>query len=91
MMWTPSFQQLTVGCAVLGAIIALIQHRKGDGLRLETVVAKLLAASSVPTGFFLLACAFNTSLVSRLADLGLYLAAAGIALLYVSIKEFIKG
>ena len=91
MDWPLSFQQTTVACAVVGAVIAIFQQwRTLDKLRLEAVVSKLLAGSTVPTGLFLLACAFNPALVSRLSEVGLYLAAAAIALLYVSIAELAK-
>jgi len=81
----PSFQQVTVGCAILGVVIAV--WRK---LPLEGIVAKLLAASALPTGILLLGCAFHTDWISKLSDLGIYLLAAGVALLYVSLKELWK-
>jgi hypothetical protein len=84
-MWPPSFQQITVACAICGAIIALIQKRS-----LEGVVGKLLAASAVPTGIVLVGCAFDSSLITKLSDLGLYLLAAAVALLYVSLKELFR-
>ena len=90
MSW-PSFQQITVGFAILGALFALMQQRKQPGgHQLEKVVVKLLAASSIPTGVLLLGCAFNASWIAKLNDLGIYLAAAAVALLFVSLKELIK-
>jgi len=88
MPWPFSFQQTTVGVALLCAAVAVLRGpQKPGGLRLEDVIAKLLAGSSIPTGLYLMACAFDTSLVAMLTELGLYLAAAGLALLYVSVKE----
>lgn len=85
----PSLQQMTVGAAILGACYTAVRHRAA--LTLELVVGGLLAASSLPTGIFLLGCAFDTSLISQLThELGLYLAAAAVALLYVSLKELFK-
>jgi hypothetical protein len=85
----PSLQHVTVASAILGAAYAAIRYRAT--LSLEIVVGKLLAASSIPAGLFLLACAFDTTLASKLSgDLGLYFGAAGVALLYVSVKELVK-
>jgi len=92
MISLPSLAQVTVGFALLGGVIALLRHRGNPTkLTLETVLGSLLAASSIPSGLFLLGCAFDSSLIKHLSDLGLYLAAAGVALLYVSIKELIQG
>jgi hypothetical protein len=85
MSWPLSFQQTNVACAVLGVGIALWRR-----LPLEGVVGKLLAASALPTGILLLGCAFNTNWISKLSDLGIYLLAAAVALLYVSLKELLK-
>jgi hypothetical protein len=81
--------QLTVGFALLGGVVALIRHRARPPL--EAVLGSLLAASSIPPGLLLLGCGFNSDLIKHLNDLGLYLAAAGVALLYISIKELAKG
>lgn len=88
----PSLAQLTVGFALLGGIVALIRYW-GDPakLTLEAVIRNLLAASSVPPAAFLLVCAFDSTLLKYLNDLSLYLAAAGAALLYVSIKDLTRG
>jgi hypothetical protein len=57
---------------------------------LDVVVGKLLSASLIPTGVMLVVCAFNTSLLASIADVGLYVAAAGIALLVVAAKGLRK-
>ena len=85
MTWPLSFQQTTVVFAVLGVLLALIRRLPLDG-----VVGKLLAASALPTGLLLLGCAFNTAWIAKLSDLGIYLLAAGVALLYVSVKELLR-
>lgn len=88
MLWPFSFEHTTVGAGLFGVLVVLLRGWKNRAvLKLEDVIAKLLAGSAIPTGFYLMACAFNTSLIAKLSDLGLYLAAAGLALLYVSIKE----
>jgi hypothetical protein len=91
MNWQISVQETTVACALIGASVAFIQQRnQPNDQHLEKVMAKLLAASSIPTGLLILASAFHTEWLSKLSDLGIYLAAAGVALLYVSVKELIK-
>lgn len=88
MISLPSLAQLTVGAALVGGIVAVIRYR--TSLTLEAVLASLLAASSVPSAVVLLWCAFDSSQINQLNDLGLYLAAAGVALLYVSVKELVR-
>ncbi len=79
---------LTIVSAILGAIYCLIKHRTHPGGRiLESMIQKTLTASTIPTGFFLCICAFNPSLLEHVKDLGIYLAAAGLALLFVSFRE----
>lgn len=90
-MFIPTLQQVTVACAVLGAMYCLFKHRANPSNRtLEAVVLKLLAASTMPTGMLLLASAFDTSLLMHVSDVGIYVAAAGISLLFVGIKELLK-
>jgi hypothetical protein len=90
-MFIPNLQQVTVGFAVFGAAYCLIKHRNNPSKRtLQSVILKLLAASTVPTGFLLLACAFNTSLLQRVSDVGIYVAAAGVTLLFVSVQEMLN-
>jgi hypothetical protein len=84
-------QQLTVAFAVGGAAFFLLKHRSNPrGRTLEATLAKLLAASAVPTGIWLLGCAFDASLLAAVQDAGLYMAAAGISLLFVALKELLK-
>ena len=84
----PSLAQLTVGFALFGGVFALFRHR--NTLTLEAVLGNLLAASSIPSAILLLWCAFDSSRINYMNDLGLYLAAAGVALLYVAIKEMTR-
>ena len=91
-MFIPSLAQITVGFAIAGAAICLIRNRTQlSALKLEDVVLKILGASAIPNGFLLLGAAFDDSLLQRVSDAGIYLVAAGSALLFVSIKELVKG
>ena len=86
-----SLPQVTVAFAIFGAIYCLVKNRANPpGRTLEMVVSKLLAASSLPTGVLLLASAFDKSLLVHVSDSGVYVAAAGVALLFVGIKELFK-
>jgi len=87
----PSFQQVNVIAAIAGAAYAFLKNRSpANSLVLEEVIKKLLAASSIPTGILIILCAFIPSWLPRLNDLGIYLTASGVALLYVSINELSK-
>jgi hypothetical protein len=85
-------KQLSVACAILVFIATLLRSRlRGNPHSLDKLISKLLAGSAIPTGVFLIICAFKTDLMAKLTDLSLYLAAAGLALLYVSVKEISEG
>lgn len=87
----PTLTQISIVFALVGVLYGLIKHRANPhGRDLEGILQKLLAASSVPTGILLLACGFNTSLLDYVTDVGLYVTAAGVALLYVAVKEILK-
>ena len=87
----PTLSQVTIVFAIVGAFLGFGLHRiEGEGPSLEVVVTKLLAASLIPTGVMLLLCAFDTSLLASVEDVGLYIAAAGIMLLVVAIKTLSK-
>ena len=87
----PTLTQITVGFAILGAIVCIALNRSNlASLKLEEVVLKILGASAIPNGVLLLAAAFDDSLLKRVSDAGIYLVAAGAALLFVSVKELLK-
>src|SRR5262245_12178037 len=72
-MWTPSLEQVSVGSALVCMAITIVRyHRKSQRVRLEDLLGKLLAGSAIPTSLFLLACAFNRTLIPKLTDLGIY-------------------
>lgn len=91
MSYIPTLAQLTVLCALLGGASTIVRNRKTpQQISLEGVVGHLLAASSIPPSLFLLGCAFNPSLAAQLEELGLYLAAAAVALLYIAVARQAK-
>jgi hypothetical protein len=50
-------------------------------------VANLISAGAIPAGVLLLLCAYDRDLLRLLHDSQLYLAAAGVVLLFVAIKD----
>ncbi len=54
------------------------------------MILKLVTASAIPTGVMLIVGAFNPELLKIVTDTGIYIAAGGVALLFVSIKELLK-
>jgi hypothetical protein len=87
MIW-PTLEQATIGAGIGSSALAFFQGWRSQNLQLNSIIEKTLAGSAIPTGFYLLACAFKPEWVKNVADLGLYLVAAGIALLYVSVSPF---
>jgi hypothetical protein len=88
MIW-PSLGQATIGAGIGSSLVAFTQGlRRHENLKLDVIIAKTLAGSALPTGLYLVVCAFDPDRVKTLADIGLYLLAAGVALLYVSIVPF---
>ena len=57
---------------------------KGYPITLDDLLLRMLAASAMPTGFLLLVCAFDPLLISEFDGLNIHIAAAGLALLYIS-------
>lgn len=56
------------------------QPKKG----LDWIVPKAFAASAIPTGVLLLVCAFKPAVIAQLTGLNIYIAAAGLVLIYIS-------
>jgi hypothetical protein len=84
MIW-PTLEQATIGAGIGSALLACFQGWRSHDLQLSSIIEKTLAGSAIPTGLYLLACAFKPDWVKNIADSGLYLVPAGIALLYVSV------
>ncbi len=54
---------------------------------LEEMLVPAMSAASVPAGVALIICAFSPSYVSKLQSINIYLAMAGIALLYFAVQS----
>ena len=59
-------------------------------LDLEGLLGATLAASSVPTSFVLLFCAFKPSIIQHLEGVNIHIAVAGLILLFLSYRTFYK-
>jgi hypothetical protein len=78
--------QASVAAAIAVFVVALLIELKkaNPAVQLDKILGKALAGSAFPTGIALLICAFKPALVSQLQDLHMHLAAAGLALLFLS-------
>ena len=83
----------SVASAILTFFIVLIVKRvEGQSIHLDDLITRALSASAIPTGLLLIACAFYPSLLARLTGLNIYIAVAGLTLLFVACKRiFSKG
>lgn len=79
--------------AIITFLAALIVKKLGEqSAHLDDLIIRALSASMIPTGVLLIACAFDPSLLSSLTGLNIYIAVAGLTLLFVACKGiFSKG
>jgi len=83
-----TLERISICVALLCLVHALIVgHRNGKQMPLERLLSRALAGSAIPPAVFLLICAFDKDQIKKLNELGIYLLAAGVALLYVSLSE----
>lgn len=81
----------SVALFIFGFVLTFIARKtKKQSINLEILLPKAIAASSIPTGLLLLVCAFNPGLLQNLAGLNIYIAASGLALLYLSYEVLSK-
>ena len=74
--------------AVITFFVVLIKnHRRKRPNVLHRILGQVFAASAIPTGLVLVACAFDIKLIAQLTGLNVHIAAAGLSLLYLA---FIK-
>ena len=73
--------------AILTFFVALIVKKlDGQSAHLDDLIRRALSASAIPTGIILIACAFDPSLLGSLTGLNIYIAIAGMTLLFVAGK-----
>ena len=74
--------------AFLFAVVMDLKNKTSSGL--ESHLAKAGAAGAIPTALLLIYGAFDPSVIAHLTGLNVPLAAAGMALLYISARAILK-
>ena len=75
--------KIVVGFGVFGLAIYLIRNPHGEH-ELRDLLPRLFAYGTIPMGVAFIVCAFDPTLLSRLASINIYIAAAGCSILYVA-------
>lgn len=84
-------QIVSVSCSLLGCVgYVLRSYLRKRPVNLVRVLMVMLSASLIPTGVWLLLCAFDPTLLSEVSGLNLYLAVAGVALIFIAIRGIIS-
>ena len=78
---------LAVVTFLVGVIVAFFR-KTTEGL--EDHLIKAMAAGAIPTALVLVYGAFNPAIIAQLSGLNVAIAAAGLALLYISVKTILK-
>ena len=84
--WTAAFA-VFVFAAILVSHMARVRRISVKDLPLDGVLSRVFAGSSIPTGVLLVICAFDDAVLAQANEIGLYVAAAGLTLIYLSVKE----
>ena len=80
--------EISVGLGVFAFVVFIVRGKlRKREMRLEYLLLQVFAASTIPTGIALLFCAFEPALIAQLGGLNIHIAAAGLALLYLSFKS----
>jgi hypothetical protein len=80
--------QSTICAFILSALLELFrQFRSSKEINIDALWPKMMSGGSIPTAILLIACPFFPSLLEGFSEYPIYLAAAGIVLLVVSLKE----
>ncbi len=88
MIFIENLPQISVIFGLLFFIIILIRLLvKREEVKLEKLLTGAFSGSTIPTGLALLLCAFDPSLIQHLEGLHIYIAVAGLALIFVAIKS----
>lgn len=84
------FNQVSVSCLVITFFVIWVHKKRIGNVDLETVIGTSLAAATFPTSIALVICAFDKNHVTKLQDLSLNLAIAGVVLLFVAWRTIEK-
>ncbi|HEX9733490.1 MAG TPA: hypothetical protein VGG06_16080 [Thermoanaerobaculia bacterium] len=80
-------QASTALCGIVSFVLVWVQNWRSDGkTTLERPVLAAVAGASLPTGLVLIYGAFDATVIQELVALGVYLAIAGLMLIFVTLK-----
>ena len=81
---------MKIGPVASGLIVAILywiyRTKKKKITSLEDFFIVGITASAFPSGILLIAAAFDSTLLSKMSDAPIYIALAGCAVLYITIK-----
>ena|SRR5665213_1855431 len=77
---------LTIALVSLVAWFAW-KYLKKEPCRLEDILIVFMSGASMPTAVLLICSGFNKELLSKVSDAGIYMGLAGVALLYVGVRN----
>jgi uncharacterized membrane protein len=87
-----SINELSVAFLVIASLMfTIVRKIKKKKIAFEQMLAPALAAGTLPTGIALIVCAFSPNYANKLESLGMHLAVAGLALLFLAFHEMAKG
>lgn len=81
------FGSITLGILFFMSLL-FMNWRNEKKSNLSDLMVVGVGGSSVPTGIALIYCSFDPSQITKLSDVGIYIAFAGLALLYIAIVTF---
>jgi hypothetical protein len=76
---------------IIAAFFYLViqQYRSSNQVNLEELVIRAISAGGIPPAVVLLVYAFKLDRHSQLNGFNIYIAVAGLVLLYISVKKFV--
>lgn len=87
-----SINEFSVAFLVVSSLVfVLVRKIKKKKIAFEHMLSPALAAATLPTGIALIVCAFSPNHANKLESLGINLAVAGLALLFLAFHEITKG
>jgi len=76
---------------IIAAFLYLVIHQycSNSQVNLEKLVVRTFAAGGISTAVVILICAFKPKLFLQVSGSNIYIAVAGLVLLYISVKTFV--
>ncbi|WP_409593759.1 hypothetical protein [Vibrio owensii] len=88
-MLTDDMMNITAALFAIVAVFRYLYICKQNNLhaKLEILISHALAASSIPTGFLLVAASVYPNIIKSIDGLNLYFSVAGMSLIYIAIRQ----